>query len=216
MFEDREGNLWFGSNGLYRVTETDDKVSFENIDLHLPEQFIRGLSVVDINQAKDGSLWLTSNYGVIRRLPDNRVIFYPADRAVNQGNISILLDKDGRVWMTRVKEFHVFVPEPIEALTNLEQFTIQPIKPTSVISLNSNEEIKLLQSTGEIIQFTDNDNPLLKNAANKFFQSSDGFIWLTTEKGLYEFNGQRFHFYSSEQGFPQLMVKIAEDAAGNL
>src|SRR5580765_3154092 len=72
--EDRHGNLWFGANGLYRVTQKDGKVDFDKIDLKLPVGGNQEYEVEALSEAEDGSLWVVSSFGLIRCLPDERKV----------------------------------------------------------------------------------------------------------------------------------------------
>jgi signal transduction histidine kinase/ligand-binding sensor domain-containing protein len=218
VLEDHAGNLWFGSVGLFRMTVDDNGVKYDPVDLHLPEKIANSIGFTDIFEASDNSLWLTSNLGIIRRLPDGRVVFYDAENSVNQNSISVILDRSGRVWMTKVRRFQIFIPEPISDL-GPELFTLKPLNPPApprVIKLTPDSDISLPENVGEIFQYSDGDDALLHSAASKLFQSSDGTMWLTSDRGLYQFEGNRVHFSSSEQGLPPSLVRVAEDPAGNL
>jgi ligand-binding sensor domain-containing protein len=77
LFEDRNGNLWYGGGGFFHLEEKEGRVSFQEIDLKLPAASNPG--VVRISESGDGSLWLDTTAGLVRRLPDGREIFYPIE-----------------------------------------------------------------------------------------------------------------------------------------
>ncbi|HRH44548.1 MAG TPA: two-component regulator propeller domain-containing protein, partial [Pyrinomonadaceae bacterium] len=213
FFEDREGNLWIGTNGLFRVEKTDENVSFNEIDLHLPEKYKRGFGINEIKQAEDGSLWLTSNYGLMRRLPDGRTILYANEKPAYT---SLLLDKKGRAWLVKGKTFQVLIPETFAELSNFGQFTELSPTPTTILALKSGGQVEFPNKIGEVFQFANGKDPYLNSAANRLFQTADGVIWLTTDNGLYEFKQNKVYFYSTEQGLPPSLMRMEEDTAGNL
>jgi ligand-binding sensor domain-containing protein len=76
LTEDNEGNLWFVSEDLNLVEEQDSKISIRKVELNLPGIPEASLGITGLRQAQDGSFWIVSKQGVIRRLPDGRDIFY--------------------------------------------------------------------------------------------------------------------------------------------
>jgi ligand-binding sensor domain-containing protein len=75
LFEDHAGQLWAGGSSFYRVNDSDKKVSFEPVDLNLPNPSL-ALGIASIAEGKDGSLWLVTFSGLLRRLSDGKEIFY--------------------------------------------------------------------------------------------------------------------------------------------
>jgi len=215
MLEDREGNLWFASDGLYRIEQNGEKFSFQPIELNLPPEFNQDYGLANIIQADDGSLWFNMTFGTVRRLPDGRVIFYPLKTPLTEGVLQAMMDKSGRVWLMRGMELFIIKPETIESLGNLGQATVRPLTTTNVVELEAGKEIRLPSNPGEIMQLVSPayfDQWSLKS----IYWTNDGHIWLTTSNGLFEYDGRAFHRFSSEQGLTLGMERMGEDAAGNL
>jgi ligand-binding sensor domain-containing protein len=76
VFEDRSGNLWYVGDDLYRLHEPNGKVQLERATLGLPTIPSNSLTFFQTRLAPDGSFWLNTNQGLVRRLPDGRVILY--------------------------------------------------------------------------------------------------------------------------------------------
>jgi len=189
VFEDHEGKLWFGSVGLFQMTVDENGVQYTPVDLHLPEKYADSFGISDIFEASDNSLWLTTNLGIIRRLPDGRVVFYDAENSLGQTTIAVAMDGEERIWMTKKRRFQVFIPEPAREL-GPDLFTLKPMipsQPPTVIKMRPDSDISLPEKAGEVFQYTDADDGLLHTTASKLFRSSDGTMWLTVDRGLYRF-----------------------------
>ncbi|MEO6393408.1 MAG: triple tyrosine motif-containing protein [Pyrinomonadaceae bacterium] len=213
VFEDRNGQLWLGSSDLYRVKDAGAKVTTEKIDLHLPKDLPDPI-IIDFCQPADGSLWLNTTIGLIRYLPDGRVVYYREEKPVNQSNESMVLDTEGRIWYSHGLDLTVFIPEPAEDLDQKVQFTSHPMLRQPRVPVKMSEPIKLPVRPGEWLYLSGGDL-LTKFPSRKLYQSSDRHIWLTTEKELFEFDGSGFRRYSAIQGLIPNMSRMIEDTAGN-
>jgi signal transduction histidine kinase/ligand-binding sensor domain-containing protein len=215
FLEDRQGNLWYGGDALYRLEEQEGKILFQEVELNLPGLPRRAFGIGGMSEAADGSIWLNTRQGLIRRLPDGHLVFYPGDVIATEEYRSLLLDESERIWYVRGAEFYVIKPEPLEALANLGPVTMRVLKPTYVLPVEIGKAIRLPDKAGEILGF----------AARQFFtryptrcfqQTSDKHIWLAAGRELLEFDGQVFHRFTDAQGLPPAMATLAEDSAGNL
>jgi|GEM_PF-2300457 len=215
LIEDRKGNLWYHADGLYRVEEKDGKVAFQKVELNLPAASGNALTINGIAEADDGSLWLNSSLGLVRRLPDGRVILYASKTAVARDYRSFLFDWNGRLWFARQFELYVFIPEMLDTLANLGAVTVRALKPTYRLPAKIEKEIHLPEKAGEMLLFTAGDF-LSQHPANRLCQTADNHIWLTANRELLEFDGRVFHRYTAAQGLSSSMATVAEDAAGNL
>ena len=215
FLEDSSGNLWFGSNEFLRLEEQDGKAVFRKFDLNLPPKPDVMFVVADLKEAPDGSLWINTSWGLVRRLPDSRTVFYPFDAPVNEGNSSVLVDKNGRVWLMRTREILVFKPEPIESLPEAEKLVIKSLTPTSVIDLKPEEVVPMPKKSGEVFELS-GETYFTKIITKRPFQSSDGNIWITSENHLLEFADSVLHLHTESEGLSNVMGRMSEDAAGNL
>lgn len=215
LFEDSRGNIWFTSNGVFLMEEKDGRVSFTKLELNLPSEINNDYEVNRMFEADDGSFWINTSFGLARRLPDARTIFYPYQRALIEGVTSLMVDKQNRVWLKRGLDLFVIKPEPVEGLSHLGLITKRNLTPTSVVPLNTDVEINMPAKPGEILQILGNDyfdQWVLKG----MYETSDGHIWITTEKDLFEYDKHVFHRFNADQGLAITMSRMAEDAAGNL
>ena len=218
FFEDSKGNLWLTSDALSRIVQKDGKTVLESFDLNLPPKPDSRLIVAEMNETADGSLWLNTSWGIVRRLPDNRTVFYPTEDTISYGNSSMIADKNGRIWLARSNQILVLKPEPLESFPAGEQLIIKSLKVTSVVELKPEGVALMPKKSGEIFQFTNSSlSDFVENSyAKRLFQTSDGDVWITAENNLMQFADGIFHLHSSAEGLPNVMSRMAEDAAGNL
>ncbi len=218
FFEDSQGTLWLTTNGLSRLRQQDGKSFFEQVKLNLPTNANIGFNVSDIDETADGSLWFATTWGLIRLLPDKKTVFYPFDTTLNSGNSSMIADKTGRIWLTLVNKLIVIKPESIETFADAGQINIKKLEPTAFIELKPEENVRLPDQSGEVVEFTSRDvNQFVENSyAKRIYQTSDGNIWITAENYLLQFDDRILHLHSEKEGLPNVMTRMAEDAAGNL
>lgn len=215
LLEDRAGNMWYGAGALYQMEELDGKVTLKKIDLDLPSTPNRSFSIANMAEAADGSLWINSSWGLIRRLVDGRAIFYLSESPTTQGYMSLLVDEQGRVWLSRAHELWVIKPEPVETLSNAKSVEIRSLNPTFILPAETDQPVQLPEKSGEILRFLPADF-LRKHLTHRLRQTSDKHVWLTTDRELIEFDGRVFHLYNDAHGLPSALAHLAEDPAGNL
>ena len=215
LFEDSKGRIWFTGLGVFLMEEKDGNVAFRKVDLNLPAEANTDYGVNAFYEAADGSFWLNTTFGFVRRLPDDRTVFYPYRTAYIEGITRLMLDQHSRVWLKRGSDLFVIKPEPIESLTNLGQFTTQDLRATSSVPLKLEVETPMPAKPGEVLQILGSeyfDQWQLKNIS----ETSDGHIWIITESDLFEFDGRMFHRFNAAQGLAGRMASMAQDPAGNL
>ena len=152
FYEDRNEKLWFLSEDLTVLEEKDGKISFEKIELNFPSNSATSLGITGFRQARDGSFWIASTQGVMRRLPDGRSIFYKDENTRTDLFTSVLKDNAGRIWLTRSSGIYVFKPETSAELSALGNFTIRNLD--ALAQIHSEKKISLPEKTAEIFKFT--------------------------------------------------------------
>jgi PAS domain S-box-containing protein len=213
FYEDMDGKLWFWSAGeLNLLEEKDGKVFFRPIDLSLPESPATAFGITDFRQARDGSFWIVTTWGLVRRLPDDRTIFYRIEDSRTDLLNSVLEDDAGRIWLTRASGIYVFNPE---------EFSSKSAQGTDVRNLDTLAQIqtgkqpRMPDKAAEIFKFTEIDG-LGKVSAKYLYESSDGHVWISTRYGLIEFDGRAFRSLTAAQGFESGNGPMVEDTHGNL
>jgi signal transduction histidine kinase/ligand-binding sensor domain-containing protein len=218
MFEDSKGTIWMSYGPLSRLVEIDGKMTLERVDLGLPQNPTRALSVTEIAEGNDGSLWLNSSWGLVRRLPDDRIIFYPFETPTGSGANSMIVAKDGRVWVTRGNRINVLSPASADAIIGSEKITTIPFTSDRQISLEPEKPTPLPTVPGQMFEYsTRQEHAFVENSYTKrLFQTTDGTVWVSAENILIEIAPTTLRIHSNSDGLPAVMGRMAEDSAGNL
>lgn len=218
LYEDHNGDLWAGSvDGLYRLEEEDRRVSLRPIDVGLPENQRKVLGVNVFCEGHDGSLWVGTGWGLLRRLPDGRMIHFSI-QPISGGDtvLSLLTNADGRIWAGHYGGLFVIDPEPIASLSDLGAFTSLALGVKRKDRRAQDEPVQLPEQAGEARRYTTADG-LADNFISGLYQRADGHVWITTTKGLTEFDGQRLRSYARMPGLDQTSFgPLTEDQEGNL
>lgn len=223
-FEDSLGNLWTSDDkGVYLMSEVDGRLVTQPIELRLPGNPGVSFAFTVFHEASDRSLWIGTNWGLVRRLPDGRQIHFSISPQNERDPASLLAeDKDGRIWIARQDGLFVLKVEPMSELTALSDFTARKVvvRPGKVAS---GGQAQLPEKAGEAAAFRFAD--LLRGHAKAtataipygLLSASDGRVWIATSSGLIVFDNTHFRHFPVQQGLGQTpLTYIAEDNEGQL
>lgn len=214
LYEDRAGNLWIGARGLYRLEEQDGKVVWQKIELNLPEHRTAGFAISAFCEGKDGSLWVVTNWGLLRRLADGREVFYSIEPGRVGALASVLEDHRGCIWLTSQSGIYIIKPESMAEMAQLGALTIRKLDNLAEVQ-TSRKEIRQPEKSGEIRKYAAIEG--LDNSSIKYlYETADGHIWIAGGTGPIEFDGRSFHPYTGAQGLAAGLGQVVEDLSGNL
>ena len=171
--EDKEGKLWVGAGAtLWRARVDSAEPSFERVDTGNRPTPSVGDEVRSLVAAPDGSLWIATALGLIRRLPDGRLVSYPLSPPPDVGNVTaLLLDRGGRVWVAG-RGVRVFVPDAAAAGAG---FPLYAPESRGVLAVG------LPRRPGEFIDLA--GVPLAGYGG--LAETGDGAVWMGTRSGLF-------------------------------
>lgn len=208
--EDHNGRLWAVGAGLFLVEEKAGRISFREISLNLPEARKPSFFVRALAEGNDGSFWLGTNVGLLRRLPDGRVVQYSIGASHGSSDVMrLMVDMSGNLWVICARVPYVVKPEPISALAGLGEFTSRRLT-----ARQPNLKTPIPTRPGEAIDLTTVDafGGKSKETA-EIYQQSSGQIWLALRDRLVLFDGHQFHSFADARG---AFVGLIDDLDGNL
>jgi signal transduction histidine kinase/ligand-binding sensor domain-containing protein len=212
-FEDSQKNIWYIGQDVYLEHDKNGKADYERKNLNLPENPNLPFVIFQGRPGPDGSFWINSDYGLVRRLPDGRLVWMKHETDVRLGTATLTVEKTGRVWVAWGEEIFVIDPEPLESLPAFNQMLTQPLVPKTTINIEPERKVALADQPGDIVRLA---RPGLGSLNIRSNTTSDGHVWIASDSTLLEFDGNVFHQYGSAEGLPTGMAEIGEDAAGNL
>jgi ligand-binding sensor domain-containing protein len=114
LYEDGAGELWAGTDaGLFHLDHTSTR--FVPAGLNIPARADRLTQVWAFAEDRDGSLWIGTKFGLVRRLPDGLMIHYPVRPTTDQDVVRALIrDREDRLWLGHESAgLIVFIPRTL-------------------------------------------------------------------------------------------------------
>jgi ligand-binding sensor domain-containing protein len=225
VYEDRSGNLWAGGQqGLFPIGRNNRgtfEVQTPPLELNLPKALgVAGINV--IREERDGSLWLGTSVGLMRRTRDQTILYAFGASDHHEPVTSLLLDKDGRVWVGRSSGLVVFKPGPSISPGLGTSFTFISQQVNVHKPILRRDRVLLPERENEATDYTFVAGDLEKASAEHtigyvagIYQQSNGWIWAIVNEQIVFYADGRFHEYTSF--YPAgLNAPFSEDVDGNL
>lgn len=192
LLEDREGDLWCGTNkGLYRLERASGSLRLHAIDLGMPTEYTAQSQILSLIEDADGSLWVAAPSGLYRRAHDGSAVRYTKNDGLPTDYIQTLyIDDQKRLWAgTRDSGFF--------------EFSAGSVNPRISVIRSYNTRTGL--PTGWVYEL---------------FETSDRTFWAATNEGLIEFHPDKdasIRAYTTRNGLTyHEITTLAEDLSGNL
>lgn len=207
LYQGNTGGLWGAGQGvLVKGVGSAETV----MPLNGPaDPYDPSLGVSALLEDRAGSLWIGTNRGLFRLLPDGNLIHYALGPQTAGDSVKALtLDEAGRVWIGyRWLGVVVFAPSPVGGSAASQRLSARTVPGETIrIALHEGEAIVLTTANG----LPDNDVTSLVTA-------SDGQIWIGTARGLARFDGTSFARYTKDNGLcDNIIHSLFEDRDGNL
>lgn len=207
LYEDREGRIWSGGAGRLFALESGDRGRTANaigLDaLPTPPESIDAFA-----ETPDGSLWIGTNQGMLRRHADGRSSFYPvlphfgADRVLD-----LEVDREGRLWVVHTLGVFVLKPGPVGSAGDPPPSLDQAARASRCA-----EPARLPKRPGEVCKIGASAGSGWRRA----LATGDGRMRLISNRGLVLWDGE-LRGWTEENGLTERsLTALAEDRDGNL
>ena len=220
LYEDHAGMVWAGTDkGLFRLDETSGQATFRRVSLNLKE-LENQVAVRALVEDREGSLYVsTQGLGLLRILPDGRTVRYRIQPSpFSDLAESLLFDGEGRLWIAHRggAGLVVFKPEPASSFVVTDKLVMRTLAGSRPSAHSPDQRVALPAAPGEVYRYTIADG-LNSDLILGIYQSAGGRIWISSARGLAEFNDGRFRSYTAAQGLSNSWVAAqTEDRDGNL
>jgi len=129
-------------------------------------------------QGSDDSLWLATNWGLVRRLPDGREILYSNERPRTDLLTSLLEDQRKEIWVGASTGVYGRHARTLDQLAQFAQLNGAQMDSVAKIESHTGQSVRLPTVSGEMV----NTRKLASVTYGKYlYQTPDGHIWIATE-----------------------------------
>jgi ligand-binding sensor domain-containing protein len=211
LHEDRYGQIWAGSDGgLLRLVNAGDHATLEPVALDLPGRPDRAVQIWSFAESADGTLWLGTSWGLVRRVPDGVTVHYRIEPVQGADHVrAVVADGDNWIWIAHDTGLIAFRPDTLEPNSRMDphrslRIELPAYSPRPRLPELPGEAVRVRTLPGSISE-----------AVFALHHSSDGDIWIGSRHGLTHFKGMKRTTYGSLQGVPHVAA-VAEDHAGHI
>ena len=210
IFEDQDGNLWFGTvGGLSRYNGASWKTF----------SYYRATSIL---QDMRGHIWINTTFRKAASRYDGTSWrdFTTADGLASDQVNSILEDQEGNLWFGTAAGVSCYDGDSLQTFTAADGLAADMVRYV----FQDREGILWFGTDGGVSRydgdswrtFTTADG--LANGSVRFvLQDKGGSLWFATDNGVSRYDGARFRTYTTADGLVHDDVKsILEDREGNL
>ncbi|MCB9334736.1 MAG: hypothetical protein H6586_01190 [Flavobacteriales bacterium] len=218
IYQDRTGNIWFGSagSGLVKLG-TKAFTYFDNIEgLNSP-------SIFSITEDNHKNIWITTIDDGIYKYDFKSVTHYNINNSI-PGNIirSSTRDHEGNLWFASNNGLLKYSNGKFTTYTTANGLPSNSVRTVFIdsknqlwIGMNGNGLVKY--HNNKFTTYNQENKNLPHNHVHSLFEDSKGNLWIGTGNGAVKYSNGVFYDYSSSKGFCNLYIgSITEDKNGNI
>ena len=216
LHQDRAGRILVGTDdGVVQIEERDGRVSFRKLDVGLDVPANDTLRVRAFLEDREGSLWIGTSQGVVRRLPAGRMVEHQLAPADQPDYVRALLqDKDGRIWVGHKFGLIAFTPESHEMVVARRALAPERLVAREAGHSPEGGPVPLPDAPGAAYRY---DRAIGGKGVRDVYASPDGSLWFAQNNGLGHFDKGRFRVYSVDHGITgDALNTITPDSSGSL
>lgn len=205
IFQDSNGNLWFGTLGDGVVKYDEKTLTY----FSSPDGFINN-TVYAINEDKKGNLWFGTDQGVYKYDGTTFRNFNQKD-GLNHLDITrkgILVDQSGAIWVGTHGGVYRYTPAADS--TGGQSFSLfQQLPPINVAGILEDKsgniwfassENGVFRYDGKTMTHIAEKEGLGENYAGGIAQDKDGNMWFTMKNGICKYDGKTLTAYTPKDG----------------
>lgn len=215
-----DNKIWLGfDDGLFLLTLNDSRTIEYNLKRinFLPDDLRPNVRVYSISEADSNHLWIGSREGLSHiNVHDYNFNFYSSGNGLDEGAVKLVYkDLSDQTWAVTSNKGLYAIHENSEnnfvfEYCNIENYDESNAHITCLLQTNPDflwlgtygEGIKKLDLvTRKTINYTESEG-LSNNVVYGLLQDDDGYLWMSTNKGISKFNpiSERFSNYSVKDG----------------
>jgi len=238
IFQDKNGNFWYGTNGYGTAHYNGDSISYFSLD-----QGFGGTQILGISEDPEKNIWFATDQGAVKydwsntENGDKLFTNYPSEKFLDgERPWSILADSKGIIWVgtnrgvfrfkdSKWKAFEMPYSEGFDyqRFSNRTTWSISEDKKGNIwFGTNGNGAFKYdpsAEGSKSFIQYTKKDG-LTDNSVDVILEDKNGDIWFGTRfGGASHYDGQTFTNYTQRDGLSisnDEVCAIYEDKRGNI
>jgi PAS domain S-box-containing protein len=190
---DRAGQLWVGTEGgLFLLEERNSEVRFRLMELGLASHPDDLVPVWALLEDREGSLWIDTSVGLIRRLPDGRISHILGySFADNPAVRSLLEDGDGKIWLGQKAALIVLRPDAASARVARQFTPAEGLIGERVRAMFRSTDGRIWIGTSACLNELDGERfrsygevqGVQGGSINALAEDSDGNLWVGTDHG---------------------------------
>jgi ligand-binding sensor domain-containing protein/serine phosphatase RsbU (regulator of sigma subunit) len=231
MFEDSQGNIWFGTynGGLTRINRNDKSMTYIDTRNGLASNWI-----TCIMEDRKGNIWAghwkdEMNAGGISCIsPSDEITVFNTSNGLHDEHIwCIKEDHEGNILIgTTNQGLEVFKGKKFMSLTTREGLAHNQVNAITEgsageIWFGTNQGISVYskQNGNSVFQYYNQSNKFISNQVNFFKKDRKGNIWIVTDEGITQFNKAKNRLVSQPQinnNLHYLITALEIGSEGNL
>ncbi|MBN2617330.1 MAG: hypothetical protein JXR64_03335, partial [Spirochaetales bacterium] len=216
LSEDRDGNLWVGTNGDGVAIIKKSNITMLTIEDGLPDNSIRSI-IQDIN----GTTWIGTTKGVC--FVQNGVVHKPSS-SIDFKNTELIeflyADLDGNIWLGTSEVGLLKYVDNSFILSDMVPPNIyytRMLQDTDGGYYIGTKENGLIYSKNGKSDYFNKNNGFISNKVSHIMKDKSGLIWFGTDDGVVIKDGDKFKYYTEKEGLTNNLVeKIIEDRESNI
>lgn len=217
-----DGTVWAGTDGgLFRISSSQERLVFDRVGLKRaqPDESVQ---VWTFANDSENTLWVGTRFGLLRLLPDGRIVSHPLRQGVETDHVFSLLytPEDGLLWVGHESGLAIFKPPPASSYGGVGT-TPQPAEDRAIARAAAADR-RALQPGAAVLPTAHGDaiyliTPQLHDIQSvpDLVRSRTGRIWIITGRTILEYTSGRFVHYDDFR-LRAAVANGAEDSEGNL